>query len=414
MSTSSTPDAPVTTLSPVVRILIGLIFILGPVSTDMYLPAFPMLEHDLGQGAGSAQLTLTAWLAGLAIGQFTLGPLCDRYGRKLPLLLGLVVYVIASALLAVVTNFHLFCILRFIAAMGGATTSVAPRAMVRDVATGPAGVKLMSQLMLIFGLGPLLAPSIGSFLLDLGEWRLIFWVGAGFGVLLFIGTWFLLPDTFPPEKRFALPFTGVVTRYWGLITEPLFCSAAMVASFGTFTMFAYLSNAPALFEGILHFSPRLFAIFFGLNAVGFVIGSQINARMAQRFLFTRVMEYGMLAVLTFTLLGVLVCSLGLVGPRNPWILCILIFCTTSSLGFVGPNAGVLALTHHGHQAGAASALIGTLNWTIAGGAGVLMALLPSHWIGSTSVGMMIGIMGCWISDLWRRRLDPNSYLSVRH
>ncbi|EHH68031.1 multidrug effflux MFS transporter [Gluconobacter morbifer] len=401
-------------LNAVHRLLIGLIFILGPVSTDMYLPAFPMLEHDLGHGPGSAQLTLTCWLAGLAIGQFALGPFCDRFGRRLPLLLGLVVYSIVSALLAVTTNFHLFCLLRFIAALGGAASSVAPRAMVRDVATGTAGVKLMSQLMLIFGLGPLLAPSIGSFLLDLGHWRLIFWSNAGFGVLLFFGTLMLLPDTLPQDRRFALPFSGIVARYRDLISEPLFCSSAMVVSFGTFTMFAYLSNAPALFEGILHFSPHLFAIFFGLNGIGFIIGSQVNARLAHRVLFTRLMESGMLAVLVFSTLGLLICIAGLAGPADPWLLCAMIWCTTFSLGFIGPNAGILALTHHGHQAGSASALMGTLNWTVAGMAGVIMSLLPVHWVGSTSVGMMIGITGCWISDLWRRRLDPESYLSVRN
>lgn len=401
-------------MNALTRVLIGVIFILGPVSTDMYLPAFPALEHDLGHGAGSAQLTLTAWLAGLAIGQFTLGPLCDRYGRKLPLLCGLVVYALASVGLAMTTSFHMFCVLRFVAALGGAISSVAPRAMVRDVATGAAGVKLMSQLMLIFGLGPLLAPSIGSFLLDLGNWRLIFWANVVFGMVMFFGTLFLLPETLPMERRFALPVSGMVARYGDLLREPLFCSAVMVVSFGTFTMFAYLSNAPALFENILHFSPHLFAIFFGLNGVGFIIGSQVNAKLATRFLFTRVMEIGMLAVLGFCLLAVAVCLSGFAGPQNPWILCALIWCTTFSLGFIGPNAGILALTHHGHQAGAASALMGTMNWTIAGLAGVMMSFLPTHWVGSTSIGMLVGISCCWLCDLWRRRLDPQSYLSVRH
>ncbi|GBR68015.1 Bcr/CflA family drug resistance efflux transporter [Gluconobacter kanchanaburiensis NBRC 103587] len=401
-------------MNALTRVLIGLIFILGPVSTDMYLPAFPALEHDLGHGAGSAQLTLTAWLAGLAIGQFTLGPLCDRYGRKLPLLCGLVVYAAASVGLALTNSFHAFCILRFVAALGGAISSVAPRAMVRDVATGSAGVKLMSQLMLIFGLGPLLAPSIGSFLLDLGDWRLIFWANVIFGLAMFLGTLCFLPETLPMERRFALPVSGMVARYRDLSREPLFCSAVMVVSFATFTMFAYLSNAPALFEGILHFSPHMFAIFFGLNGMGFILGSQINARLANRFLFTRVMETGMLSVLVFCVLGVLVCLTGFAGPGDPWILCVLIWCTTFSLGFIGPNAGILALTHHGHQAGAASALMGTMNWTIAGLAGVMMSFLPTHWVGSTSVGMLVGISGCWLCDLWRRRLDPESYLSVRH
>lgn len=390
--------------------LIGLIFVLGPVSTDMYLPAFPQVEHDLGHGAGSAQLTLTAWLAGMAIGQFLLGPLCDRYGRKRPLMAGLAVYIAASASLAVVRDFHLFCAMRFIAAMGGSATSVAPRAMVRDVATGANGVRLMSQLMLVFGLGPILAPSIGSVLLSLGSWRLIFWAGAGFGLLLLAGTAFLLPDTLPPSRRFALPFSGVVSRYSEVLHEPLFLSAAMVASFNTFTMFAYLSNAPALFEGILHFTPAQFSLFFGINGLGIMLGTQLNARLTQRISFTRMMERAMASALGLTLIGLLVCSAGLVSAQRPWPLCVLIWCVTFSMGFVGSNAGVLALTHHGHQAGAAAALIGTLNWAFAGLAGVFMSFMPTDWVGSTSVGMLIGVLGCWVSDLWRRRLDPRSYL----
>ncbi|QDH17982.1 Bcr/CflA family efflux MFS transporter [Swingsia samuiensis] len=376
----------------------------------MYLPAFPVMERDLGYGSGSAQITLTAWMLGLALGLFTLGPLCDRYGRKKPLLVGLCVYIIASALLAVVTNFYLFCFLRFIAAMGGATTSVAPRAMVRDVANGAAGVRLMSQLMLIFGIGPLLAPSIGGLLLGLGSWRLIFWAGAIFGCCLLIGTWFLLPETLPPEKRFTLPVSGVAARYWGLLREPLFCSSTLVVSFSTFTMFAYLSNAPSLYEGILNFSPKEFAIIFSMNGMGFIIGTQINAKLSQYYLFTRVMEAGMMMVFVSSCLAFCVCELGWVGSHNPWILCFLIWCSIFALGFVGPNAGILALTHHGHQAGAASALMGTLNWVIAGGAGVLMAYMPAQWVGATSVGMLLGIVGSLISDIWRRRLDPKSYL----
>ena len=412
MSASAPPALSVPALSSANRILIAMIFILGPVATDMYLPAFPMLEHDLGHGAGSAQLTLTSWLAGLAIGQFTLGPFCDRFGRKSPLLLGLAVYSIASGMLAVTTNFHMFCFLRFVAGLGGAATSVAPRAMVRDVATGSEGAKLMSQLMLIFGLGPILAPTIGGFLLELGNWRLIFWAGLGFGGFLMLWSWFLLPDTLAPEKRFALPFSGILQRYVSLVREPLFLSAAMVASFGTFTMFTYLSNAPALFEGILGFSPRAFAIFFGLNAGGFILGTQVNARLIRRHAFTRVMELGMMGGLVAAVSCLIVSATGLASPSNPWVLCVLIWCVTFSLGFIGPNAGVLAMTHHGHQAGSAAALMGTLNWTVGGAAGVLMAVLPAHWIGSTAVGMVLGVLGCWLSDLWRRRLDPESYLSV--
>ncbi len=237
-------------------ILLGLVSTIGPISTDMYLPAFPQLERDLGQGPGSAQLTLAAWFIGLAIGQFCLGPLSDRFGRHKPMVVGLAIYVLATIALATTTSYWSFCLLRLVAALGGAITSVIPRAIVRDVATGHEAVRLMSQLTLVFGVGPILAPSLGSVFLAFGSWRLIFWAGAVAAALL-AGLWLVvMPETLPEEKRYALPPIEILRRYISLVREPVFMSSATLSSFSTFVMFAYLSNAPLLFEHLLGFTPR--------------------------------------------------------------------------------------------------------------------------------------------------------------
>lgn len=382
--------------------LLGLVSAIGPVSTDMYLPAFPALEHDLGHGPGSAQITLTTWFVGLAIGQFSMGPICDRFGRRTPLLVGLVVYGIACAIAALTTSFELFCFLRFAAALGGSAATVAPRAIVRDTATGHEGARIMAQLTLVFGVGPILAPSLGGLLLQFGNWRLIFWAGTIFAALMLPWCWRDLPDTLPPQMRRELRPVAILARYIGLFREPVFMSTATLSSFSTFTMFAYLGSAPILFERMLGFSPRGFAVFFGLNAAGYILGTQISGRLARKVGLARLMERGIASAMTGAGLLALTCATGLLTSQTPWPICALIMWTTASLGFVGSNATVLALTHHGHQAGSASALLGTLAFSIGGSASILMAYLPAHWLSATGIGMGVGTLGMALCDVWWR------------
>lgn len=384
-------------------LLLGLISTIGPLATDMYLPAFPQLEHDLGHGPGSAQLTLASWFVGLAVGQFCLGPLSDRFGRRGPLLIGLAGYALSSALLAVTRNYDAFCWLRFLAALMGAITSVAPRAIVRDVATGHEAVRLMSQLTLVFGVGPILAPTLGSILLNFGNWRLIFWTSAIAAILMLVFCAAIMPDTLAPEHRRRLPPIEILRRYLSLVHEPVFITAALTSSFSTFVMFAYLSNAPQLFEQLLQFSPSTFAVFFGINACGFITATQINSRIAKRMSYIRIMEYGIGASLLCGASLLIVSLSDLVGPADPFPLCALVVATTFTLGFIGPNAMVLAMTHHGHQAASASALLGTMAFSIGGSAAALMTFLPPGKLFSTPVGMLVGILGMLVCNMWRRR-----------
>ena len=393
------------TLTRAQVVMLGLVSTIGPVSTDMYLPAFPQLERDLHHGAGSAQLTLSAWFLGLAIGQFCLGPLADRFGRHKPVLLGLLLYGVATVILATTTSYWAFCSLRFLTALGGAITSVIPRAMVRDVAVGREAVKIMSQLTLVFGVGPILAPLLGSLCLAFGNWRLIFWSGAIAAFLMAFFWWIVVPETLPVEKRHAVSPFAIFARYVTLLREPVFISSALMASFSSFVMFAYLSGAPFLFEHLLGFSPRAFAIFFGLNSAGYILATQLNAKLCYHMPFVKVMQGGMFAVLA-SALGLLALSLSpFVGPSLPWPLCALIISTTFMLGFIGPNATVLALTHHGHQAGAASALMGTLLFSLGGLSSVFMSFLPASHYSSIAIGMLVGTGGMIVVNGWRIRVS---------
>lgn len=412
MSYSSSPSSssvawrhriPVGAMPVWMTILLGLITAIGPLATDMYLPAFPAVDRDLGGGPGSAQITLAAWFAGLAVGQFSQGPLSDRLGRRVPLLGGMALFSAASAGCALSDDYQMFCVWRFLAALGGSAGIVVPRAIVRDIATGAQGARIMAQLTLVFGLMPILAPSLGSLVLSVGHWRWIFWFAVIYGALGVVAIAWTLPDTMPRERRVTLSFSAVLWRYVGIAREPMFLSAALLQSFASFVVFAYLAGAPILFERILGFTPGQFGAFFGVNAALFIAGAQINSRLVHRValhvLLRRGVIVGAVAAGTFLLSALT----GVAGPAHPVLVCCLIGLTTGSLGFVNPNATVLAFTRHGHQAGSASALMGTLQFTIGSLSGVLLGSVSLATPVPMAATMAAGVAGMALCTAWHWR-----------
>lgn len=392
--------------TPWLIILLGLVTGIGPLATDMYLPAFPEVEQDLAGGPGSAQFTLAAWFMGLALGQFSQGPLSDRFGRRAPLVLGLAIFAVASAGCALVHNYHLFCLFRFVGAIGGSASAVIPRAIVRDVATGKAGAKIMSQLTLVFGVMPVLAPSFGSLVLKVGNWRWIFWVGTAYAVLGIVGILASLPDTLAPQRRIALSPMQIASRYVVILKEPVFRANALIATFSTFVMFAYLGSAPVLFEQVLHFSAGQFGLFFGVNAAAFILGTQINGRLVHKVAMPHLLEGALAWALLMGCIFVVLAYMGVAGVHHPLLTCGLITSITGALGFIGPNATVMSFYHHGHHAGSASAMLGTLQFSIGSLSSVLVGLLPGGNATSTALGMMAGILGMALADVMRRYAPP--------
>ncbi|MGY6768445.1 multidrug effflux MFS transporter [Komagataeibacter sp. NFXK3] len=382
--------------------LLGLLTAIGPLATDMYLPAFPVMDRELvGGHAGSSQVTLAAWFAGLAVGQFSMGPISDRLGRRAPLLGGLAFFIIGSVGCALAGGFGLFCLCRFIAALGGAACAVIPRAIVRDVATGAAGARIMSQLMLVFGVMPILAPSLGSLVLSFGHWRWIFWIAVGYGVLGLVTVIASLPDTMPPERRIAFSPTGMISRYAGLVREPVFMSSALINSFSSFVMFAYITSAPMVFEHLLGFTPGQFGLFFGLNAGVFIACAQVNGRLVHHVALSRLLDYGILAIIIAASACLALSLAGVAGPAHPLLVCVLVGCITGSLGFIGPNATVLAFTHHGHQAGSASALMGTIQFSLAAGSGFILGHVTFRSPTPLAVVVMAGVCCTVACNIWR-------------
>jgi DHA1 family bicyclomycin/chloramphenicol resistance-like MFS transporter len=357
-------------------LLLGSLSAVGPLSTDMYLPAFPTLDATLGGGTGSAQITLAAWFAGLAVGQFTQGPFSDRFGRRVPLLAGMSVYTIASIGCALSHDIASFTVWRLLAAFGGSAGMVIPRAVVRDVATGPQGARIMSQLVLVLGVAPILAPTLGGLVLSVASWRWIFWIATIYGIVSLALVAWKLPDTLPEQNRLRLPPFQVLERYLTILKDRSFLSNTIVCGFASFVVFGYLSGAPIAFERILHFSPTEFGILFGVNAFFYILCTQINAHVVHRLGMERLLRFGIGLLAFAAILFLILVLTGIAGSGRPAIYVSLpIMALLSSLGFISPNATVFALGSHARHAGSASALLGTLQFGLGAISGIAMGLM---------------------------------------
>ena len=392
--------------APTGRMPVWLIFLLGslsavgPLSTDMYLPAFPIIDATLGGGPGSSQITLAAWFLGLAVGQFTQGPFSDRMGRRAPLLVGMSIYTVGSLGCALSPDIWDFSFCRFLAAFGGAAGMVIPRAVVRDVATGAQGARIMSQLMLVLGVVPILAPTLGGLVLSVASWRWIFWVAVIYGVVSLAAVAWTLPDTLPRDRRVRLPPVEVLRRYLTILGDRSFLANTCIVGCASFVVFAYLSGAPIAFERILRFSPTQFGMLFGVNAFFYILCTQINAYLVHRIGVGRLLRFGIGLLACASLLFLFLVLTGIAGQGRPAaFVCLPIMLLLSALGFIGPNATMFALARHARHAGSASALLGTLQFGFGSVSGIVMGLLPVSSLAPMASIMLCGVLGMVLASV---------------
>jgi DHA1 family bicyclomycin/chloramphenicol resistance-like MFS transporter len=371
--------------------LLGFMTAVGSISIDMYLPAFPTIARELGDIRGGAQMTLAAFFIGLAIGQLVFGPLADRAGRKLPLLAGMTLYTAATIGCALSTGLVSFSVFRFLAALGGASSIVVPRAVVRDLATGQSAARMMAQLMLVMGLSPILAPALGGFILQWAGWRSIFWFQAIYGVsnLLMVG--FFLPDTLPPERRVRHGLISVFQRYIQVGRDRSFLPAALTVGFASATLFAYLGGSPQVFEAGFHVSPVLYGCIFGLNGFALIMGSQLNGRVIMaRFGLDRTLTGAVRVMLAGTLYLAAIALLGFGGLAGTLAG---LFVVLGCLGFIFPNGTVAVMARHHANAGVASALTGTFQFTLGAVSGMLVGELSDATPRAMALIMLVAA-GC--------------------
>ncbi len=378
--------------------LLGFVQAVGPISIDMYLPAFPAIERDFHAAAGGAQVTLATWILGLSVGQLALGALADRYGRRLPLLLGTAVYAAASAGCALAPSIAWLAVWRFVAAIGASASMIVPRAVVRDVAEGHAAARLMAELILILGVAPILAPSLGGLVLQFAGWRDIFWIMAGYGALGLVLSYAFLPDTLSPHHRVALHPAAMLRRYASILAEPAFLTHALVLSAVAFALFAYLGGMPTLFIEDFHLGTGQFGIVFGMVAASYILCSQLNVHLTRYLGLTRSLH--VTTAIYLVVMGALVVIV-LAHRQWPWVIGGLLMLGQGMTGFIGPTATVGALSRHSAHAGSASAVLGTMQFAIGSSSGFLLA-----WMSDGSALPMVGLMlagavGMKLADLCR-------------
>ncbi|WP_052889234.1 Bcr/CflA family multidrug efflux MFS transporter [Thermogemmatispora carboxidivorans] len=368
-------------------IILGSLAAFGPLSIDMYLPALPLLSRDLGTSTAAAQLTLSACLVGLALGQLLAGPMSDSLGRRRPLLIGLLAYILASLLCTVAPSITLLIGLRLIQGLAGAAGIVIARAIVRDKYSGIALARFFSMLMLVSGIAPVAAPLIGGLMLRLTNWRGIFLFLALLVALMWVAVLLGLPETLPPERRQSSKPGTTLSTFRRLLADRSFIGYALSGGLSTAAMFAYISGSPFVTQEIYGLSPQAFSLVFGTNALGIAIVGQINGRLVGRVEPRKLLA----GALTAVALGggglflAVISGLGLIGILPA------LFVVVASQGMVFPNATALALADHPHSAGSASALLGLLQFVLGALASPLVGIAGSQT--ALPMATIIGLLG---------------------
>ena len=342
--------------------IIGGLSAFGPLSIDMYLPALPSLAQDLGGTESVVQLTLTAFMLGLALGQLVAGSLSDALGRRRPLLVGLVCYTVASLLCAVSPSIVALIILRFVQGASGAAGIVIARAVVRDHFTGNDVARFFGLTMLVNGLAPILAPLIGGQILRFTTWRGVFILLTAIGAVMLTASALGLAESLPRERRRAGGLGASVAPFRRLAADRVFIGYALALGLAFGAMFAYISGSPFVLEDIYGVSPQMFGIFFGINALGIVFMSQVSVRLIERVGPRRLLAIGLATAFTG---GLLLLAVVMLGGGLTLILPALIL-VVSSVGLISPNATALAMADHPDVAGSASAFLGLLQFFVGG------------------------------------------------
>lgn len=378
-------------------LLLGALIALGPLSIDMYLPAFPAIEREFGAPSGSLQLTLATYFVGLALGQLFYGPLSDRFGRKPPLYFGVGLFVVAALGCALSVSVSQLAVWRFFQAVGGCACSVIAMAVIRDTVTGNEAARAISRLILVMGVAPILAPLLGGWLLTNFSWRFIFFLLVGAGIAALAAVHLKLEETRNPEHVAPLRMRSVLASYWGFFRDKTVIGYALTGACALTAVYAYIAGSPFVLIEIYGIEPQHFGWLFGSNAAGYIAGSQVNARLVRKYGAATILHR---AVLAPAFMGGVLACFALAGWLPLPLLMLCFFSFLASLGFISPNSMAQALAKQGHRAGTAAAFMGFLQFTFATVAGVIMSL----WHDGT-VWPLACVMGvCGLSALLAERL----------
>ena len=362
-------------------LILGLLTTIGPFSIDMYLPGFDDIARSLHTDPATVALSLSSYFIGLAIGQLIYGPLMDRYGRKKPLYAGLGLYIVATAICMQARDINTLIILRFIQALGSCGAQVAAMAMVRDLFGAKESAKVFSLLLLVVGASPMIAPTVGSYVVVAFGWRTVFLILGVISVIVTLLAIFFLPESYGPDRSFSLKPGPIIRNFISVIKVRQFLVSTLIEAFAFAGLLAYVSGSPFLFINIFHVDKRTYGWIFAFLSVAFIVLSQFNSRLLRRytsFQIIRVALAGQVLVAVIFLAGAIAGWYGLGSTIA------LLFLFLACLGFTYPNAAALALAPFDKNAGTASSLLGTLQM----GIGALASVAVSAFSNGTAVPMI--------------------------
>lgn len=375
-ASTATPRAIAGSRPPTV-LLIGLLALLSavsPLATDMYLPAFPDIAGDLGTTASGVQLTLTAFMLGLAAGQLVIGPLSDSLGRRGPLLVGTVGCLLASIACTLAPDVTVLIVARFLQGFTGAAGVVLSRAIITDTTRGPATAQLMSLMMVIGGIMPVLAPLGGGLVLEVTDWRGVFWVITALVVVMVVGVAASVRETLPPERRHGGGLRSLLSHTGAVLGNRGYVSATLVFALGFGALFSYISASPFVLQTVLGLDSLQYSVVFGVNSVGIMAFGALNIRLVARFPVRRVLAVGV--VLMLAAVAGLATSVLLGTPTVPTLASM--FLLTSSMGLVLGNGSALAIRAVPTSAGTASAFMGATQFLLGAAVAPLVGLGGEH------------------------------------
>lgn len=363
-------------------LILGSLTALGPFSIDMYLPGFAGIAKDLNTSVANVSMTLSSYFIGISAGQLLYGPLLDRFGRKRPLFIGLIVYILASLGCVFVTDIDTFIGLRFVQAVGSCAATVASVSMVRDLFPVKDIPKVFSMLMLVVGLSPMLAPTIGGYITADYGWHTVFFILMCMGIVILFASQIVLPNTYLPDTSISLKPRPIITNFIRIIKEPQFYTYAFAGAIAFSGLFTYVAASPIVFMDIFKVDAKTYGWIFAFMSLSFISASQVNSLLLRKFKSEQ-MIFGALISQSFIVILFLILSindlLGLYGTI------IMLFLFLACLGISNPNTAGLTLAPFARNAGSASALMGAIQL----GLGAFVSFAVGIFVDNSVVPMVI-------------------------
>ncbi|MBC7849090.1 MAG: multidrug effflux MFS transporter [Chitinophagaceae bacterium] len=365
-------------------LLLGFLTAISPFAIDMYLPAFSLIAKDFGTTPARISLSVASYFIGLSFGQLLYGPLLDRFGRKKPLYIGLTVFVIACVACMQTHNVESLIAFRFIQALGGCVAWVAAMTMVRDFFPVEESAKIFSTLVLILGLSPLLAPTIGGYISVWLGWQWVFIFLALLALVIVVLVGIFLPEPHPADPSVSLKAGPMLQTFFSILKERTFLIYTLAGAFSFSTMFIYVAGSPAVFMEHYKVTPQVYGGIFALLSVGFIGGNQVNILLLKKYSSQRIFK-------SAVLFQVLVSILYFIGVYYGWLnlysTIAMLFIVLSCLGLTYPNASAIALSPFTKNLGSASALLGFLQLGIAGGISSFVGMFETQ--GSLAIAVLL-------------------------